>query len=98
MKRASVDASPRPDLDVLVSEDEAIFAFALPEGAEALTTAESEVLLAIIAGKSNAAIGRARGTSTRTVANQVASVLRKLGAPSRGALVARLIPLMSGAK
>ena len=53
-----------------------------------LTNAEHEVVLAVERGESNAEIARARGTSTRTVANQLARVFRKLGVASRAELVA----------
>lgn len=49
----------------------------------ALTAAESEVAALVLAGRRNAEIAAARGTSLRTVANQVASVFRKLGVGSR---------------
>jgi DNA-binding CsgD family transcriptional regulator len=52
-------------------------------GAAQLTSAESDVVRRILAGHSNARIARDRGTSVRTVANQVASILRKLGVRSR---------------
>lgn len=58
----------------------------LPEG---LTDAEISVLMLILAGLSNEEIARARGRSLRTVANQVASILEKSGAASRGELCAR---------
>jgi len=56
----------------------------LPE----LTAAESEVVALVLAGSSNEEIARERSSSTRTVANQVASVFRKLGVKSRGELAA----------
>ena len=43
----------------------------------------------VLAGLANAAIARRRGTSARTVANQVASIFRKLGVQSRAELAAR---------
>lgn len=49
----------------------------------ALTATEHEVALLLLEGKSNAVIAKARRTSARTVANQVASILRKLGVDSR---------------
>lgn len=55
-----------------------------------LSDAESDVARRIVAGEANEAIARARGTSLRTVANQVASIFRKLGVASRSELVARL--------
>ena len=66
----------------------AILSFALAASAEALTAAEGEIVRAILEGQSNAAIARARGAAVRTVANQVASVFRKLGVRSRAELVA----------
>lgn len=57
-------------------------------GRPRLTRAEEIVLRAIFAGKSNAAIARERGTSARTVANQIASIFRKHGVGSRRELVA----------
>jgi DNA-binding NarL/FixJ family response regulator len=53
-----------------------------------LTNAEQDVLRHLAGGDTNAKIAAARGSSTRTVANQVASVLRKLGLPSRTAAAA----------
>lgn len=60
------------------------------DGVEPLTVAEREVLGLVQAGLSNREIGARRGTSDRTIANQVASLLRKTGLHSRRALVARL--------
>lgn len=54
-----------------------------------LSPAERDVVAAVVAGRSNAEIAAARGTSPRTVANQVALVFRKLGVGSRSELVAR---------
>jgi DNA-binding CsgD family transcriptional regulator len=55
-----------------------------------LTDAERAIAAAIREGQSNAAIARARGTSVRTVANQVAMLFRKLGVSSRVELIAAL--------
>jgi DNA-binding NarL/FixJ family response regulator len=57
-----------------------------------LTTAERDVLALVHLGWTNAAIATARGRSERTVANQVASLLNKLAAPSRRALASRSLP------
>jgi DNA-binding CsgD family transcriptional regulator len=54
-----------------------------------LTDAEAEVARLAIDGLSNAMIAARRGTSLRTVANQMASILRKLGVQSRRELAAR---------
>lgn len=48
-----------------------------------LTRAEREIARLIVAGLSNAEISRLRQRSERTVANQVASILGKLGVGSR---------------
>lgn len=55
----------------------------------ALTPAEHEVLRLLVGGASNAAIARLRGRAERTVANQVAALLHKLGADNRAVLAAR---------
>jgi DNA-binding NarL/FixJ family response regulator len=56
----------------------------------ALTPAERDVLALVRMGLTNAAIATARRRSERTVANQVAAVLKKLDAPSRRSLAASL--------
>jgi DNA-binding NarL/FixJ family response regulator len=78
-----VDTCIPDDLEVLVSDDEAVVVFAIPGTRVALTASESAILVDIVRGRSNAAIARRRRRSLRTVANQVASVLRKLGLRSR---------------
>jgi DNA-binding NarL/FixJ family response regulator len=57
----------------------------------ALTRAELEVARSIVQGESNAAIAHSRGTSVRTVANQVASILQRLGVASRAQVAAKLV-------
>jgi len=57
----------------------------------AFTPAEREVLNHVRAGLSSAEIARARGTSARTVANQLASMYRKMGVNSRQELIATLL-------
>lgn len=54
-----------------------------------LTDAERAVLRALLRGLSNEQIASQRGTSPRTIANQVAALYRKLGVRSRTALMAR---------
>ncbi len=61
-----------------------------------LTRSELEVLDHLFAGLSNAGIAALRGRSVRTVANQVASIYRKLGVSSRLQLVAQLAPPAAG--
>jgi DNA-binding NarL/FixJ family response regulator len=53
-----------------------------------LTEAEQNVLERLLAGETNAQIAAARGTTTGTVCNQVASVFKKIGARSRSELAA----------
>jgi DNA-binding NarL/FixJ family response regulator len=69
-----------------------VFAFpaAPPKPAQTpLSASETHVLQLIIGGRSNAEIAAARSTSVRTVANQVASILKKLGVGSRYELARR---------
>ena len=76
----------------------AVLTFELGAGAlpgELLTTAEARVVRAIFEGKSNDAIARERGTSPRTVANQVASIFRKHRVASRAELVAHYLVELS---
>ncbi|MBL8951439.1 MAG: helix-turn-helix transcriptional regulator [Myxococcaceae bacterium] len=55
---------------------------------ERVTTAERDVLDLVCQGLSNVEIAEARETSVRTIANQVAALLRKLDQPSRRGLLA----------
>lgn len=54
-----------------------------------LTASEREVLRLLQRGLSNEAIAKMRGRSVRTIANQVAALLRKTGTSSRRALASR---------
>jgi DNA-binding CsgD family transcriptional regulator len=54
-----------------------------PTGLASLTPSERAVAKLVARGATNAAIALARKTSVRTVANQIGSILRKLGVPSR---------------
>lgn len=56
-----------------------------------LAPSEQEVLVLVLEGHSTAAIARARGTSPRTIANQIATIFRKVGVCSRAELAAKLI-------
>ena len=60
------------------------------EAPRPLSPAEREVALLAVQGATNAAIARRRGTSDRTVANQLAAVFEKLGVHSRAELAALL--------
>lgn len=54
-----------------------------------LSPAERHVTALLLLGLSNAEIGLRRGRSSRTIANQLASIFRKMGVGSRAELVAR---------
>lgn len=73
------------DLEVLVLD--------LPEHVARgpkLTPSERDVVERLVRGASNRAIARARGTSERTIANQLQRIYRKHGVYSRAELVALL--------
>jgi DNA-binding NarL/FixJ family response regulator len=80
-----------------VGDDEWVV-FATPTATDDVATqldlpeAESEVLRYLATGASNAEIAAKRGTSVRTVANQVASLLKRFGVGSRYELIARSRP------
>lgn len=57
---------------------------------DALTDAEREVARRVVGGCTNAEVGAARGSSERTVANQLQSIYRKLGVSDRRELARRL--------
>jgi DNA-binding CsgD family transcriptional regulator len=48
------------------------------------------VLVLVLDGRATSDIARERGRSTRTIANQIASIFRKVSVRSRGELVAWL--------
>jgi DNA-binding NarL/FixJ family response regulator len=84
---------------VRVGSDElAILSFPIDRMAvpETVTESERAVGIALAQGLSNAEIAAARGTSVRTIANQVASLLRKLGARSRVEVGARFCSTTPG--
>lgn len=56
-------------------------------GLSQLTPAERDVFQRLLSGESREQIAMARCTSLRTIANQVASVFRKLGVCSRSELM-----------
>ena len=55
-----------------------------------LTATEREVVTLVLEGHANQEIADARGASYRTIANQLASIYKKLGVASRTELVALL--------
>jgi DNA-binding CsgD family transcriptional regulator len=58
-----------------------------PAELDLLTEAEEAVALLAVEGLTNAEIASRRGRSNKTVANQLASIYRKLGVKSREQLV-----------
>jgi DNA-binding NarL/FixJ family response regulator len=60
-------------------------------GAENLTSSERAILVELLEGWSNRAISEQRGTSERTVANQVAVIFRKFRVSTRRELSAKLL-------
>jgi DNA-binding NarL/FixJ family response regulator len=85
-----VDGPPMvaPESEPLFVISRSIVPPALREAA-GLTAAEAEVAALAARGHSNLEIANKRGTSARTVANQMASILRKLEVPSRRQLSVR---------
>jgi DNA-binding NarL/FixJ family response regulator len=61
----------------------------VPDRVDRLTPSERAVTSLLLGGLSNAEIAAKRGTSERTVANQIAAIFRKLGVSSRTELVTR---------
>ena len=82
--RAPSDATSLDDLGVLALADEPL------ELPESLSHAEGEVARMVYDGLSNVEIATERGTASRTVANQLASIYRKLDVDTRDELVHRL--------
>lgn len=80
-------ALTRPPKSFTVDLDHTAFVFscelALREGHETLTPSERAILPELLEGRSNRAISEQRGTSERTVANQVAILCRKLRVSTR---------------
>ncbi|CAG1772079.1 partial Putative HTH-type transcriptional regulator, partial [uncultured bacterium] len=69
-----------------------VMSFPLPDQADlgGLTSAEREIVVLVLRGLSSQAIADRRATSVRTVANQLASIFKKLGVSGRGELTAAL--------
>lgn len=84
--RASVMHVGEREVMVLSYSTVAVF-----EALQRLSPAEREVVELLLSGASNAEIAHQRGTSARTVANQAASIFRKLGVGSRMELAHRLL-------
>lgn len=86
---------PQMEVDVFEIEGVTLLVFSWTTGpartdAFRLTPAELDVLRGIAGGKGNAEIARTRGTSLRTIANQTASLFRKVGVCSRHELLSTM--------
>jgi len=85
----TLDAAGR--LLTLPLDVEGLYAIGIPAGTaelvDRLTPSEREVVRGVLAGQTDREIGRARGTSPRTVANQLRAVFDKLGVGTRRELV-----------
>jgi DNA-binding CsgD family transcriptional regulator len=102
---ASTTLDPPEDLHVLpfrIGSDEYVFltfrvdhqdtlADVVPRLA-LLTQAERSIVTAVLRGQSNASIAGERGTSARTIGNQLTTIYRKLGVTSRRELGAYMGP------
>jgi DNA-binding CsgD family transcriptional regulator len=82
---------PHAKLERVLDDGSWLVSVAMPGGrlAQRLSPGEWEVARAAIEGKSHAEIASARGTSRRTIANQLASVFGKTGTYGCPALRAR---------
>jgi DNA-binding NarL/FixJ family response regulator len=82
---------PHAKLERVLDDGSWVVSVAMPGGqlAQRLSPGEWEVARAAIEGKSHAEIASARGTSRRTIANQLASVFGKTGVYGCPALRAR---------
>lgn len=86
---------PRVQITKLDLEDKELVVIRIdPEvrSLDALSASEREVAGLLLDGLSNAEIAEIRGTSVRTIANQVASLFKKLGVRSRSELAAGDVP------
>jgi DNA-binding CsgD family transcriptional regulator len=81
---------------------ETVVVLSLPVGGSpsltALTDAEREVAHGVLRGLSNSAVADLRGCAPRTIANQLASIYRKLGITSRSELAALMSATVLGAE
>lgn len=90
---ASGDAGASGVSSEAASDEDSYVIVSLPVSAgqwqRDLTDAELDIALWILQGESNKRIAERRGTSVRTVANQIAGIYQKLGVTSRAELAAR---------
>ena len=89
--RAKTKLGVRSRLDLIRTVATVPASFENSEVLDALTPSERDVARAVLANKSNADIADERGRSARTVANQIASLFRKLGIGSRAELAALIL-------
>ncbi len=93
---ARSDSAPARDFRIarfsLGPEEFAVISLPMPDSAalSSLSSSEREVAALALAGRSNRSIAEQRGTSPRTIANQIQSIYRKLGVGSRTELAARV--------
>ncbi|MCK6552168.1 LuxR C-terminal-related transcriptional regulator [Myxococcota bacterium] len=87
-------AAPELRVSRLDADGEALLVITYPLDAviarAELTPAERAIVEALLAAKATAEIAAERGRSERTIANQIASIYRKLGVGSRAELTAHL--------
>ena len=71
-----------------------VLSFCIPEekldSVPGLSAAENDIVRHVAKGRSNLQIARARGSSPRTVANQLQSIYQKLGVFSRAELLRKV--------
>ncbi len=92
--RPCLGSDPPPGLVAYeLASGQLLFVHALPPAPQLaqLARGEQEVLVLVLEGQSTASVAQARGTSPRTIANQIATIFRKLGVSSRAELAAKLI-------
>jgi len=92
VQKATTSAPAPADLScrVLRSGDaEVVLLSFTPATTTRLTEAERDIALAVTRGLSNARIATSRNTSPRTIANQIAAIMKKLDVSSRVELAAQ---------
>jgi DNA-binding NarL/FixJ family response regulator len=93
MSRKGVPAEPPASLVAFELEPgKVLFVYdlAMPE-IDGLTRAERAVLRLLLRGLDVTSIAASRGTSPRTITNQLARIYRKLGVGSRAELAAKVL-------
>jgi DNA-binding CsgD family transcriptional regulator len=92
MRRVGYQFVSADNSDVHLSRvgDTIVISIGVPRLPPSLSAAEREVVQALLAGCSNIEIARLRGTSSKTVGNQLHAIYRKLGVGSRSELAAML--------